>query len=600
MQRRKVAKTTFSLKLGTNAKPLGQLAQTTEKQAESSTLCGNIACATGPSTVSQPVSLALGSGIKGALKKPELHRPSVFGDINEDSGGSDKDREDSPPRTNPGLASVKDKGPKRNLDTFLEELKQNQEQREQQKQQRQQQLMMRRNGGLDRHASGSRSTDTAKGSAFDSKGILDADDGETTNIFISNVHPDIDEHALCMAFGVYGPIGSVKIMWPRTAEEHARNKNNGFVSFMDRQSAAEALRCMDGKDLGGLSLRLCWGRKMELPAKPMFVLDGENPTQLPSTGFPFNARVSGSKRVRHSRRTVLVADDEESGDIPEIAVERPLDRRLTRLIHWTIDHVIEFGPEFEQLLITQMAGKKRFAFLTAYESPEHVYYRWKMYSLLNGDTKSSWSSQMFFMYDSGPVWIPPSTRHDDYHTGNHVLDQEYEDGGSRSAATVSSSEEDEEAERIRDNISRDRLGERACERLEKRVRRVCGLQRGAIADAMVFAMEHAHAAEEVADIICRSILDQQASAMEKLGRLFLISDILHNCSVSVANAWQLRRAFETRVAEVFKALAVVYRGMQDEQESQVFAKHVLSVLAVWEVWMMFPEENIQDMAREFL
>ena len=43
-------------------------------------------------------------------------------------------------------------------------------------------------------------------------------------------------------FVKFGPIASVKIMWPRTDEEKARGKMSGFVAFMTRKSAE------DGKD----------------------------------------------------------------------------------------------------------------------------------------------------------------------------------------------------------------------------------------------------------------------------------------------------------------------------------------------------------------
>ena len=47
-------------------------------------------------------------------------------------------------------------------------------------------------------------------------------------------------------FGKYGLLASVKIMWPRTDEEKARNANCGFVAFMTRRDAEIALRELDG------------------------------------------------------------------------------------------------------------------------------------------------------------------------------------------------------------------------------------------------------------------------------------------------------------------------------------------------------------------
>ena len=47
-------------------------------------------------------------------------------------------------------------------------------------------------------------------------------------------------------FGRFGPIASVKIMWPRTEEERRRQRNCGFVAFMNRPDAQAAKDEMQG------------------------------------------------------------------------------------------------------------------------------------------------------------------------------------------------------------------------------------------------------------------------------------------------------------------------------------------------------------------
>lgn len=51
---------------------------------------------------------------------------------------------------------------------------------------------------------------------------------------------------LCQEFGRFGPLASVKIMWPRTDEERARERNCGFVAFMNRRDAERALKNLNG------------------------------------------------------------------------------------------------------------------------------------------------------------------------------------------------------------------------------------------------------------------------------------------------------------------------------------------------------------------
>lgn len=54
------------------------------------------------------------------------------------------------------------------------------------------------------------------------------------------------ELQLCEIFGKFGPLASVKIMWPRTDEEKARGRNCGFVAFMNRRDGERSLASLQG------------------------------------------------------------------------------------------------------------------------------------------------------------------------------------------------------------------------------------------------------------------------------------------------------------------------------------------------------------------
>lgn len=54
------------------------------------------------------------------------------------------------------------------------------------------------------------------------------------------------EQQLCEIFGRYGPLASVKIMWPRSDEEKSRGRNCGFVAFMNRMDGERALSHLKG------------------------------------------------------------------------------------------------------------------------------------------------------------------------------------------------------------------------------------------------------------------------------------------------------------------------------------------------------------------
>ena len=100
----------------------------------------------------------------------------------------------------------------------------------------------------------------------------DSSDPYSTNLYVGNLAPGVDEEVLKLEFAKYGPVASVKIMWPRGEEANrgTRGRNCGFVAFMTRSSAEKAKEEMDGRILNGLDLRIGWGKSIPLPSTPLW------------------------------------------------------------------------------------------------------------------------------------------------------------------------------------------------------------------------------------------------------------------------------------------------------------------------------------------
>ncbi|KAG2463790.1 SR140 protein, partial [Polypterus senegalus] len=124
--------------------------------------------------------------------------------------------------------------------------------------------------------------------------VLDDELGDphTTNLYIGSINPKMNEEMLCKEFGKFGPLASVKIMWPRTDEERARVKNRGFVAFMNRKDAERALQALDGKVVMGFEMKLGWGKAVRIPPHPLYVPPSvlKQTTPPPPSGLPFNAQ----------------------------------------------------------------------------------------------------------------------------------------------------------------------------------------------------------------------------------------------------------------------------------------------------------------------
>lgn len=91
---------------------------------------------------------------------------------------------------------------------------------------------MRESRSRPRHSGFDAMTERSIEPAF-SGSILDGD-GSTTNLYVGNLAPDLNEEILKREFGRFGPVASVKIMWPRDEDQIKRGSNVGFVAFMVR------------------------------------------------------------------------------------------------------------------------------------------------------------------------------------------------------------------------------------------------------------------------------------------------------------------------------------------------------------------------------
>jgi U2-associated protein SR140 len=69
--------------------------------------------------------------------------------------------------------------------------------------------------------------------------------------------------------------------------------------------------------------------------------------------------------------------------------------------------VINEGPAFEAMLMTREMTNPQFRFLFDQQSPAHVYYRWRLFSILNGDSAFKWKTKPFKMFKHGSYWVPP-------------------------------------------------------------------------------------------------------------------------------------------------------------------------------------------------
>ncbi len=306
---------------------------------------------------------------------------------------------------------------KSNLEIFKDELKAIQEEREE----RHKYKAMIRAGGAP--IPGRSLLDIPPGGAL---GDILADtngDPSSTNIYLGNISPKLSEPALTQLFGRFGPLASIKIMYPRTDEERSRGKNCGFVAYMSRNDGERAMAALLGKTIEGHEMRMGWGKPIPLPIQPIYVPPALQKYIMPppASGLPFNCQPErrdadhwGLDAADNPRNPCHIpADPKGKRDFDKmlsrayIKVVIPTDRTQICLINRMIEFVIREGPIFEATIMNRELNNPQFRFLFENQSPEHIYYRWRMYSLLQGDSKDQWATKEFRMFKGGSVWRPP-------------------------------------------------------------------------------------------------------------------------------------------------------------------------------------------------
>jgi U2-associated protein SR140 len=107
---------------------------------------------------------------------------------------------------------------------------------------------------------------------------------------------------------------------------------------------------------------------------------------------------------------------------------------------------------------------------------------------------------------------------------------------------------------------------------------------------MAFALEHAEAAGEVADVLISALLVDGTPVPRKVARLHLICDILHNSAVSLPGAWRFRGEFQSRLGVVFDHLSGIYHSFPGRITAETFKAQIGAVVDIWEDWIVFPPE----------
>lgn len=394
----------------------------------------------------------------------------------------------------------------------------------------------------------------------------DQNDPMSTNLYVNNLNPKITEYVLMELFGTYGPLASVKIMWPRSEEDKNRSKNYcGFVAFMSRKDAERAMRNLDNKKFMDCELKVGWGKPVLIPPYPIYIppalLELSHPP--PNTGLPFNAQP-------------LINNDFVDLKNSIIKVTIPTNRNILMLIHRMIEFVIREGLLFEAIMMTREMTNPLFRFLFDNQSSAHIYYRWKLFSILQGDSQKQWNTKEFRMFHDGPIWQPPKII--DYTQGmpNHLIESPQKSLAAL-RKTLSTTQ--------RDNL------EFIIHKLTPEKKKV--------AEAMIYCIEHSEAADEIVECILQSLQTNSRSIKKIISRLYLLNDILYN-SQTLTIAKPYFKLIESQITSIISSLQRFNDATEKTREKQLFFLKICKVFSAWSTWKVLPPAEIDNIYKIFM
>ena len=393
-----------------------------------------------------------------------------------------------------------------------------------------------------------------------------APSGRSNNVFVGHIHPDVDETMLLRDFGEIGDVASVKIVWPRTQEERARGHNNGFVAFMTPEGAERALHRMASKRYFGMHVRLDWGKAVPVPPVPLYAAPASQQTpeatadQPPPPPPPLPLPPSEA-----DVKTVVTPPD------PEVAF------RCDLLAHYVALH----GLSFEEAVRKQERNNELFAFIDDPASPDHAYYRWRIYAYCQGDDGRTWRTEAFRMINGDALWVPPPLP----------------TTAPRPAAI--------EPPR--------RVGRALTEAEAEELRAALGslsLQRLSVRRAMAACLDASEASEAVVDMLCEPFDDQadgkwaRTPPVDLIARFYVINDVLYNTGPAVEaglarGASAYRSLIQDRLGAAMRtfkaALQTVGRLSAEEMRGKV-----LVCLRAWATRGIFSEDFLKELRKSLM
>ncbi|KAI2636607.1 hypothetical protein GGS21DRAFT_35409 [Xylaria nigripes] len=337
-----------------------------------------------------------------------------------------------------------------------------------------------------------------------------------------------------------------------------------------------------------------------------------------------------------------------SKTILHVPVRAPGDIKQIQLIHKVVESILEYGPEFEALLMTRpdVQKEEKWAWIWDARSEGGVWYRWRLWEVVTGGHENTGRQGKYIpLFEGSHAWKTPekpltyeyTTALDEFVSDpeyNSSDDEELEDEGNKPA------DGGDNGKAYLNPLEKAKL----THLLARLPTTLSKIRKGDIARVTSFAITHSsQGADEIVETIVSNIVkplaltsanpdhirnvgddepthgslnstplpeevagknnESQDTSPASLIGLYVVSDILSSSATSgVRHAWRYRQLFETslRHANVFENLGLLAERLNwGRLRAEKWRRSVGMVLGLWESWCAFPNDAQQFFTQTF-
>lgn len=382
------------------------------------------------------------------------------------------------------------------------------------------------------------------------------------NLFINNLSPEVTEEFLCKKFGAFGPVHSIKIMYPRTEEERRRNRISGFVCFENKEDAELAKDTLNRTEILGHVVKIGWSKaipKMTNEKKEindlLMSLNKKKTTENGNVKAGTTSELLEQKKKRSFESGTSNFRRDKKMNYKMVELKIPEDKKVKEVIDLLAEYVTESGYNFEEAIKKREKNNSLFSFLFN-ESDLSNYYRWRVYSLSQGDTIQNWRTDPFQIFRNGTIYIPPPLKKKVFKKTDVKRQKNVQLKKHQKQKLIS-----------------------ILERLSKK--------RVSICRAMIFCAKHSDASAEVVKIIADYLTDMKQDLLKKVNVMYLLSDLLHNCSNEFYSLWSYRKHVEMELPRIFYHLKKHLKKCDSKVKVKLFVDSIMNLFNIWENWAIY-------------